>query len=61
MCKGDSPVATFNLDDHIVKATLGKPFKCSIHGDIEIMHMAPDLVRLCVATYNISWTVSDIS
>lgn len=45
VCKDMNPVSCFVLQDHVVTAALEKPLKCSLHGDIKIMHMAPDLVR----------------
>lgn len=39
-----NPVSLFKVQDHVVTAALDKPIKCSLHGDIKIQHMAPDLV-----------------
>ena len=44
ICKEMNPVSTFVVEDHIVTAALGKSLECCIHGNIKIMHMAPDLV-----------------
>lgn len=38
------PVSSFVLNENIVNAAEGKPLKCPLHGDIELMHMVPDLV-----------------
>ena len=47
-CIESNPIALFVLDEHIVTAALKKTLKCCIHGDIDIVHMAPDLVRIQV-------------
>ena len=39
-----NPVSVFVLNEHIVSAALGKPLECCIHGNLKVMHMAPDLV-----------------
>jgi len=45
VCKDGNPVSVFVLEDHIVTAALNKPLECCIHGNLKILHMAPDLVR----------------
>ncbi len=42
--KDSNPITTFILDQHIITAALDRPLECCIHGNIKIMHMAPDLV-----------------
>ncbi len=44
VCKNKNPITSFPLDSNVVNAALGKSLECCIHGNIKIMHMAPDLV-----------------
>ena len=42
------PVYCFGLTESIVPAALGHDLECPLHGKIEIVHTAPDLVRCIV-------------
>lgn len=44
ICEKNNPISSFVVEDHIVTAALGKTLKCCFHGNVKIMHMAPDLV-----------------
>ena len=44
ICKDQSYVNCFILDDNVVNAIVGNPLECCNHGKLEIMHMTPDLV-----------------
>ena len=51
VCKNANPITSFLLDDHVVTAATGKSLECCIHGNIKIMHAAPDLVSVCMCMY----------
>ncbi len=44
--KNQMPVSIFHLEDHVVTAAHGKDLNCCLHGEIKIIHTAPDLVCL---------------
>lgn len=66
-----NPVYCFTLKESIVPAAQGQDLECPIHGKIQIMHMAPDLVcqklmflligERCESTYDIYIFVSNIA